>query len=618
MGAGQSSAKTGLGTAPLKTKDQERLELFSTIFMRLLKNTDILDIRALTRGPGSCGDYVILLAADLDKDFRRIKIDALDNGRSAVKEFLFARTKGVTTETPSDQVACRSLAVFYIRALQLVSALTMSIYTPPDLVSRIRNRVYQLELKRQKRNIPLSLEEKEERRIKRENWWSRFLTSSRSDISSLVNLNQYKYNKTNKTLIYTDPETNYEYRTLLQIFDIDTYNIDESLIREGSYWIVLYNPTNKEPIFRSLVNADRSGYLFATKPEAGEKQEEAVLFNKDWTTDLGEQITQQVPGKAPEPARNGTNRTRRGTYGYSRGNNFYGGGDRNYPNATRNDRGRPLNTTRRSPTAMNNVAVAAAALKKQEEDLALSPTTTLPRTFQESYKSMIRFILDIPTWTEAAPGSYRAVLLFIKPTMPAGQASSYICVDNWAEKPMRFVAPYASLEALYYNKDDGTANPENKAALKNLASDFKKIFQINAPPKAGERPGEPETFNDVYIPPINEAVKNTLCAKRTAQGEILLDQYGSSILESAQMAILESYKRHFETSFAILNELFKVESRPSEEPKVMFAEQFVRNPGSARGVLEEIIKKARGSIANHYIEVETIYSQAIQQLTKPR
>lgn len=231
---------------------------------------------------------------------------------------------------------------------------------------------------------------------------------------------------------------------------------------------------------------------------------------------------------------------------------------------------------------------------------------------------MVRFILDIPTWTEAAPASYRAVLLYVRPTVPTSQASSYICVDNWSEKALRFVQPYASLEALYYNKDDGTSTPDNRAALKNLALDFKKIFQINAPAKPGDQLKEPETFADVYIPPVNEAVRNVLCSKRTAQGDVLVDQFAAAVLESAQMAILESYKRHFEVAFTILNELFKVDSRPSEEPRVMFADIFVKNPGSARNVLEDIIKRARGSIANHYIEVETIYSQAIQQLTAPR
>jgi hypothetical protein len=611
MGGAQSSPQSALAAAPLKSKDVERIELFSTVFLRLLKTADILDIRALTKGPGACGDYTILLANEIEKEFGKIKLEGTDSGKTAIRDFLFARSKTISSESPSDQVACRSLAVFYIRALQLVAALTMSIYTPPDLVNRIRNRVFQMELKRQRKNVPLTLVEAEELRIKREKWWARFLMStSKPDIFTLTGSNQYRYNRVTKMLTYTDPETQYEYKVQVAVLDLEKYNIAPELMREGSYWIELYNPTTREPIFRSLINSDKSGYLFDVKP-ADSKEEKPVIFNKDWTTELAAQITAGVTGTAPPPKPT-TNASRRNNSRYY--NSVYrshGGGPYNFNN---NLQGRRNSTRKNAPRTNTPVDPS----KQEEIALQLAATATLPRPFQESYKAMVRWTLDISTWTEAAPASYRAVLLFIKPTLPAGQAASYICVDNWIDKPMRFIQPFAALEALYFNKDDGSATPENKTALKDLVTRFNGIY--HAVPTAGQTAAkEPSTLEDVYLPNINDAIKNTLCSKRTAQGDIMIpDPRVAAILESGQLAILNSYKSHFENAYAILNELFTTVKTETGETKVRFADKFVANTGSARTVLEEIIRRARSMIAAHYVDVEEIYSKILNELAKPR
>jgi len=610
MGGTQSAPQGPPGPVQMKSKDTERLELFSTVFLRLLKSTDILDIRALTKGPGACGDYTILLASDIDKEFRKIRLEGTESGKTAIKDFLFARSKGITTESPSDQVACRALAVFYIRALQLVAALTMSIYTPPDLVNRIRNRVFQGELKRQRKNVPLSLVEKEELRIKREQWWNRFLKpTGRPDIASLGGSGQLKYNKISKTLIYTDPENQYEYRALVGIKELETYNIGPEYTRDGSYWVELYNTATKEPFFRSLVNADKSGYLFSVKPE-DTKEEEPVIFNKDWTTELPEQITNSIQGVAPLPKAQNTQTRRNGSrfnsYGYGIVGGAYAYNANNLlPNSTRKN------------TAKTPANIAANTQRQEEASLQLAPTTTLPRAFQESYKSMVRWTLDISTWTEAAPASYRAVLLYIRPTLPAGAAASYLCVDNWTDKSLRYIQPFAALEALYFNKDDGSMTPENRDGLKALVDDFIEIYRGAAPVKNTQGKA-PATFDDVYMPGISEPLKALLCGKRTAQGDVMLDPVNAQILESAQSAILAAYKAHFENAYALLNRLFTIGKTNTGEQTVRFADTFAKNSGSARVVLEEIIREARGVIAAHYVSVERIYADTIKELLKPR
>jgi hypothetical protein len=120
------------------------------------------------------------------------------------------------------------------------------------------------------------------------------------------------------------------------------------------------------------------------------------------------------------------------------------------------------------------------------------------------------------------------------------------------------------------------------------------------------------------MPPINEAVRNLLCSKKTAQGDVMLDPESARILESAQVAILAAYKSHFENAFELLTRLFTIGQTETGEQTVRFADAFAKNSGSARIVLEDIIREARSVIASHYIEVETIYIDTVKELSKPR
>jgi hypothetical protein len=422
------------------------------------------------------------------------------------------------------------------------------------------------------------------------------------------NSRQLKFNRTNKILTYTNAENQYEYKVLVGIKELQTYNVTPEYIREDSYWVELYNPATKEPVFRSLVNADKSGYLFVNKPE-GTAEEEPVIFNKDWTADLPEHITNAVTGVAPPPKTQNT--TRRNTR-FSMYNNYQGGAlGLNRTNASRTNASR-TNASRANATRKN---AAAEAHRQEIAALQLAATTTLPRTFQESYKAMIRWTVDVPTWTEAAPASYRSVLLFIKPTPPGGVAASYLCVDNWANKSLRYIQPFAALESLYFNNDDGSMSQDNKANLQTLVSAFANIFQTST---ASKNKAAPATFEDLNMPPINEAVKNLLCGKRTAQGDILLNPLSAQVLESAQTAVLASYTRHFDNAYQILGRLFTLGKTEVGEPMVKFSDEFTKNPGSARVVLETIIREARSVIASHYIEVETIYADAMKELVKSR
>jgi hypothetical protein len=629
MGAGQSSAAVQYANTGASSKDVKRLELFSSIFLRLLQSSDILDIVALTRGPKACGDYVVLLEKDLNKEFNKIKLPSTGTGQSTVDSVIFSRAKMITDETPSDALTCRSLAIFYVRALQLIGALTMSIYTPPDLVTRIQQRVLEKARKEQLKDVVLTQVQKEELRNKQDAWLKNIMTDvSRSDgIMTIQGHPQFKYNKTpgNNILTYVDPENKYEYKAKLFLeeptkFNIVEYFEGEKIVTPESYWIIVTTATTPpKNIYRALVAKNKFAYVFSPEVDVTLKNETPDMVLKDWAANLPVIMVENTTPRPPPPPSKNAGRDPYGrpvAFG-ARTENYFGGGRKR--RTFRKRGGGPYDNTLNPSNDRSKQATKKNTNEKSKviEKLSLSKDNTLPRAFARSYDDMVQWTAEVRTWSEAAPASYRAVLLYIKPALPTGQATSYICVDNWAERSLKLVSPFASLESLYYNEDDGSMSQYNADLLKGLANVLNDIYAKNASDLPGpEAPKKKiETLADVSIPPIPIGIKNLFCGKRSAQGNVaILDPRHVIILERAQTAILNLYKAHFEFCYSILEKIFSAYQSPGGEMKVQFAPIFADKNVSARATLEGLISEARGALGEHYVAVEKIYYGALQEL----
>jgi hypothetical protein len=236
--------------------------------------------------------------------------------------------------------------------------------------------------------------------------------------------------------------------------------------------------------------------------------------------------------------------------------------------------------------------------------------TILAKKFQDSYQFMKSWVSKIESWAEAGPALYRSVLLFVKQNTPGASNASFICVDEWSMRTMRDIHPFAALEALYYDNDDGTASFTNKEKLYNLVDDFRKVLVQ----KAGTASRVGQTFEDIIMPPLPDKFMSDFCSKRNAQGEFVLESQYVTILEKAQAEIIALYNTHLDTCFSILNEIFDQVKNSRGETTIKFTQAFSTNTSGARAALEAIIERARGQIASHYIQVETIYHKAINDM----
>lgn len=587
MGAGQSNTVQNLVTV-------SKNEQFINIFLRLLTETDIVDFEALSKGPGACGSYVVLLEQNLNKEFNRLQLETTTTGKKLVQSFLYTKAKSITQETPTDANACRELSIFYIRLLQLVGALTLSIHTPDNLADRIRDKAYKASFRKQQKNIPVPLEEQELKRNQRWDWLRKYILSSTSsatpDIYIFKDKPQLKYNKTTKILTYTDSEAN-QYNAIMNIEEMDKYSIENSVRKPESYWLVLTNPKDGAIIFRALVNRESNGYHYNPKPNVEANYERPLHYYKDWTSSLPETMMESLSKEKTVTKVQNTS---------------------GYPALSRNTLQELLraginpsnisrqNYTRRTFGGSNN----------SRNNTKKNTKTILAKKFQDSYQFMKSWVSKIESWAEAGPALYRSVLLFVKQNTPGASNASFICVDEWPMRTMRDIQPFAALEALYYDNDDGTASFTNKEKLYNLVDDFRKVLVQ----KAGTASRVGQTFEDIIMPPLPDKFMSDFCSKRNAQGEFVLESQYVAILEKAQAEIIALYNSHLDTCFSILNQIFDQVKNSRGETTIKFTQAFSTNTNGARAALEAIIERARGQIASHYIQVETIYHKAINDM----
>lgn len=607
MGAGQSTSATASILGPGAVPDNDKNKLFITIFERLLKETDIVDIKALTKGPGSCGAYVVLLENRLNSEFQKIQLETATTGAREVQPFLYTKAKDITTESAADKNACHELAIFYIRLLQLVAALTMSIFTPPDLIERVRQNVINKTMKKQQKNIPISLEEKEDLRVKRWNWLRTNILGSATqsgDTYFVKDKPMFKYNNTSKTLTYTSNDKQ-QYEAKMAVEEMGAFPLEFSLIKVDTYWITLANPKDNTIIFRMLVNKDGSGYRFGNEPNRTKEEEKPIVYYKDWATDLAQDMISSLQGvKIPEPVAP----VQINPYGFA--GNMYRqgmfGGKRGSSSSKRKTKKRVFGGSGASNTPNAAAAAAAATTRKNTKS-----ESTLPKKFQEIHQSIINWQSKFASWTDAAPASYRSILLYSKPNMASLASASYMCVDTWSQKSLRDVPPFAALESLYFNRDDGTASYSNKEKLRNLVEDFRNLYSVK--PKNSSTTFE--SFEDVILPPLPEKITNELCRLRTAYGDISPENKYNDILQVAQTKILEEFRTYFNDASDILKMLFDLENKNKKgELVIKFSPSFIGNTKGARAALEEIIDVARSKMGYHYYQVETIYHKAMQDV----
>jgi len=165
---------------------------------------------------------------------------------------------------------------------------------------------------------------------------------------------------------------------------------------------------------------------------------------------------------------------------------------------------------------------------------------------------------------------------------------------------------------LYRNKDDGTIGYDNQAPYKALLDKFTDLYQNYNGRKVA--PKVPTSFKDIIIPTLPEKIISTVCAKSSPQGEVIMENRYNQLLTETQTELIREHDRHFAVVYEYFKRIFVSGKDSKGELTVTLNKVFTKDSQGARTELENIIRDARGIIAQHYIAVEELYFGTINKI----
>jgi hypothetical protein len=215
-----------------------------------------------------------------------------------------------------------------------------------------------------------------------------------------------------------------------------------------------------------------------------------------------------------------------------------------------------------------------------------------------------------------SPAVYRALLLAtaITPDLSGvPSVDTMFCRDTWIGK-MTSVVPYALLNALYYNEPNQQRNAVSMQELNDLAGRF-MYNEIIAKRSASLPRDSPKTqgmsLSSLDFVPSSERAK-IFC--ETNPGPMASTRVPDQriILTNAYKQLRELYDLHLQAVIDFFRKMISLKDMGLGKPyMIQLNQQFVKNPSGAMNVLEGYISEGRKLIANHYVQVETIYKKAI-------
>ena len=573
MGAAQSTS-----TNPQHEYSQ-KIALFSSVFSKMLREADIIDFKALTSGPGACGSYVLLLKDNIAKEFKTLKLAT----KNDVKEFVFAKRD--TIETATDSEACENLAIFYIRALQFVAAIMVSVYNPPEVLPLLRNKTrkdakQKFKLVVQKILTPQQLAQMEQNRKR---WFEQKYLQS-TQIPNIFNIDgdeQLSFDKLNEYIIYNDFTNSKQYKATLFLEELDTYNIKETDKVGKKYWITLKNPINGNIISRRLINDNDSSALIYTNSPPNITEPESYLINtfpNDWTTDLTKELIKLTPG--------------------------------------------PI------PVGLFNPSFATSVKKVRHNYIIQNSTNikVLPINFKSSYDLISKWFSEKDAVLDVNPATYRSVLLYNTHVALGENDSTNMAADFWQNTPITKSLAFSSLESLYNDNDTGFMSTSNEKELNQVTTQIYNIYY----PYINNQTTTPKILSDVMFPDFTNMQNQPFWAN--TYKERILDVAdaegktkdpcpsglnpnkscwppGFNMLLSQKLSEIQNLQNeHLENCLTLLKDVFVVDKNNN----VYFTEKFLSDVRGVREILEDYIEYARKMISAHYIEVETKYYEVVQ------
>ena len=206
-----------------------------------------------------------------------------------------------------------------------------------------------------------------------------------------------------------------------------------------------------------------------------------------------------------------------------------------------------------------------------------------------------------------SPAFYRAYLLAAR--LDGAVLQTLFCQDMWSGRNVMGQVSYALLHSLYCTRQDGSIDSDTRQEYTEVMNSYLPYFE-----KTGEGASAVTLENLQFKARPRDL--DPICLKYVKGSRPITDPREIEILTQAHKNLHSLYENHIT---ACVNVLSKVVSLDQEhgysKPTINLEQIFVNNKDGAQTALDSVIKEARQLISTHFLQVESVYLNALNEIS---
>ena len=632
MGSAQSTPSQAVRSQASKysglfqlTNDQSNtLKMISDLFEQLLldKENNIFSLEQVLGSPDQCSALILILSNSLEKDFRTLHFpDPLKPDSKIQVSYMLQREYKELEKEPNRKSLCGTLIFFMIRLVTLVAALAASLQINRNIVNILDLVKYQslgiynkkfkapvlddLQKKTIESRIPIPaniLEDLKKGGLKQ-------LLSEDNAKPDPRNLYIYTYNENQQNTLVIDAESSIAYfakgeKTTLYglVFrEIDSVQLSRIVPQQRPQYNfqrgqAQYN-LQRGPGYAATGGRRKTkhaGRKLATQTRRKQKQSGGGALYSLIITKLF--CTSGTACSLPElyMESDGT------TYKVNDYLEKLRGVQLTVPNMQLQDRLQSFE---------NESFDKIKLIEMKEEELDSEKFGPLSKVEKETMHYFQTIKATLRNKQEGtSPCFYRSFLLASR--LDGNTLQTLICNDQWANRRVTSQVAYSLLQSLYQDRPDGTMDSMTAEECTKTLDLFSSTFDMTS------EPGFTPTFDQLRFQQLPPEIIRTICQTQEKGGRSIREQHKMSILMNAHNNLHILFENHMKSCVELLLKMMRLETTEGylSKPKIQLDPVFIRDPQGSLHALEVFIKEARRMLSSHYLQVESIYQNALKEI----
>jgi hypothetical protein len=206
----------------------------------------------------------------------------------------------------------------------------------------------------------------------------------------------------------------------------------------------------------------------------------------------------------------------------------------------------------------------------------------------------------------SSPCFYRSFLLASR--LDGDTLQTLICNDQWAQRKVTSQVAYSLLNSLYFDRPDNTMDSQTAAECAKTIELFQSVFDMDNEPGV--------SFSNMKFPKLPSEIERTICKTADKGGRSIREHQKMYILTNAHANLHSLYEGHMKNCVELLLRIMSLETTEGylNKPKIRLDPIFLKDSLGSLHALESFMKETRMMLAEHYLQVETIYQNALQEI----